>query len=179
MQNKNTVKQNIAAYLLALLGFFSVIGVDQLTKYYVSENLLLGETRGFLKGVIDIVYIHNRGSAWGMFSGYTYLLITLTALVMVFCVFLFIKYGKNNKLMLWALTLALAGGIGNLIDRVARDGNVVDFLHFTFWPSFPVFNVADCSIVAGAGLIIIFFVLDAVKETKNKNGSTDTENEQN
>ena len=55
-----------------------------------------------------------------------------------------------------------------MTDRVFRDGNVVDFLHFEFFPSFPVFNVADCAIVVGAGLLILYFILDAVKEERLK-----------
>ena len=48
------------------------------------------------------------------------------------------------------------------------DGNVIDFLHFEFFPSFPVFNVADCAIVVGAGLLILYFLIDSVKESKRK-----------
>ena len=70
----------------------------------------------------------------------------------------------KNPLLIWAMTLVLSGGIGNMIDRVFRDGNVVDFLHFTFWPDFPIFNVADCAIVVGAGLLILYFLLDSIKE---------------
>ena len=56
----------------------------------------------------------------------------------------------------------------NMIDRVFRDGNVIDFLHFEFFPSFPVFNVADCAIVVGAGLLILYFLIDSVRESKRK-----------
>ena len=64
--------------------------------------------------------------------------------------------------------LVLSGGVGNMIDRVFRDGNVIDFLHFEFFPSFPVFNVADCAIVVGAGLLILYFLIDSVRESKRK-----------
>ena len=55
-----------------------------------------------------------------------------------------------------------------MIDRIFRGGNVVDFLHFEFFPSFPVFNVADCAVVVGAGLLILYFILDTIKEEKQK-----------
>ena len=55
-----------------------------------------------------------------------------------------------------------------MLDRVFRQGNVVDFLHFEFFPSFPVFNIADCAIVVGAGLLILYFIIDAVQEEKQK-----------
>ena len=70
--------------------------------------------------------------------------------------------------MLSGLSLVVSGGIGNLIDRIFRNGKVIDFLHFEFWPSFPVFNVADCAIVVGVGLLILYFVIDTVNEYKSK-----------
>ena len=70
--------------------------------------------------------------------------------------------------MFWAIILVLCGGVGNLIDRIFRGGNVIDFLHFEFWPAFPVFNVADCAIVVGAGLLMLYFFIGLIKEEKQK-----------
>ena len=55
-----------------------------------------------------------------------------------------------------------------MYDRIFRGGEVIDFLHFEFWPTFPVFNIADCAIVIGAGLLILYFILDTIKEFKEK-----------
>ncbi|MEF9969528.1 MAG: signal peptidase II, partial [Ruthenibacterium sp.] len=63
--------------------------------------------------------------------------------------------------------LILAGGIGNLIDRVLN-GVVVDFFEVTFM-NFAVFNVADCFVCVGAALLLLFFVLE---EVKNKKGTS-------
>lgn len=156
------------SYILAVLCGALIILADRLTKYYISVNFVLGESREFINGFINLTYIHNRGGAWGMLYGHTYILIPLTVVIMAVCVFLYIKYGNNSRLLLWAITLVLSGGIGNMIDRVFHGGNVVDFLHFEFFPSFPIFNVADCAIVVGAGLLILYFILDAIKEEKQK-----------
>ena len=78
-----------------------------------------------------------------------------------------LKYGKRNKLLIWAVSLVISGGMGNLIDRIFRGGKVVDFLHFEFFPSFPIFNIADIAVVVGAGLLILYFIIDTVKESKN------------
>lgn len=155
-------------YIISILCGAGILGIDQLTKHYISTNFELGSGRDFIKGLIDIYYIHNRGAAWGMLSGYTWVLLTVTVLVMIGCVIFLIKNGVKSKVLLWAMTFVLSGGIGNLIDRVFRDGNVVDFLHFEFWPDFPVFNIADCAIVVGAGLLILYFVLDTVREYREK-----------
>lgn len=156
------------SYILAVLCGALIILADRLTKYYISVNFVLGESREFINGFINLTYIHNRGGAWGMLYGHTYILIPLTVVIMAVCVFLYIKYGNKSRLLLWAITFVLSGGIGNMIDRVFHGGNVVDFLHFEFFPSFPIFNVADCAIVIGAGLLILYFILDAIKEEKQK-----------
>lgn len=155
-------------YIVALVTGLAVLGLDQLTKYLIVKNFALGEGTDFIKGIIDIHYIHNRGAAWGMLSGKTWLLVGFTVIVMAVCVLLLVKSCKGSKLMLMSMSLVISGGLGNLIDRVFRDGNVVDFLHFEFWPDFPVFNVADCAIVIGAGLLILYFILETVKEFKTK-----------
>lgn len=156
------------SYILAVLCGALLILADQLTKYYISANFLLGESRGFINGFINLTYIHNRGGAWGLLYGHTLILVPITVVIMALCIFLYVKYGKKNRLLLWAISLVLSGGIGNMIDRIFRGGNVVDFLHFEFFPSFPVFNVADCAVVVGAGLLILYFILDTIKEEKQK-----------
>ncbi len=156
------------SYILAVISAVLLLGADQLTKYLISTRFELEESRVFLKGFIEFLYIQNRGSAWGLLYGKTFLLVFITVIVMAVCIILYKKYGKKNKLLFWAIMLVLSGGIGNMIDRVFRDGNVIDFLHFEFFPSFPVFNVADCAIVVGAGLLILYFLIDSVKESKQK-----------
>ena len=134
----------------------------------IISNFSLGQSADFIKGLIDIVYIHNEGAAWGMLSGKTWILVAFTTVAMTFCGYLLWKYGRDNKLMLTGLSLVVSGGIGNLIDRIFRNGKVIDFLHFEFWPEFPVFNVADCAIVVGVGFLMLYFVIDTINEYKSK-----------
>lgn len=155
------------SYILAVVSAVLFLIADQISKKYISANFLLGESKEFLNGFIDLVYIHNRGGAWGIMQGKTWILLAVTFVMLVVCVLILIKLGKN-KLLFWAVSLVLSGGIGNMIDRIFNDGNVVDFLHFEFWPTFPVFNIADCAVVLGAGLLILYFIIDTVKE-KQKN----------
>ena len=63
----------------------------------------------------------------------------------------------RHPLGLAACFLVIAGGVGNILDRV-RLGYVVDMFHFEFWPSYPVFNVADICIVCGAVLGVIYYL---------------------
>lgn len=167
MKNKNNTPCLLGKVLAIVCGILW-LGIDQFTKYVVTQNFTLGERKEFLNGFLDFVYIHNRGAAWGIFTNKTWFLVVLTAVVMAICIVVLIKFA-NNKLLFWAITLVISGGIGNMLDRILRNGNVVDFLHFEFWPTFPVFNIADCAIVLGAGLLILYFVIDTAKDLKNKN----------
>ncbi len=156
------------SYILASIVGVLVLAADQFTKFYISNNFEIAKSYDFLPGLLDITYIHNDGGAWGMLGGYTWALVSITIVIMLVCVTLLLKYGVKDKLMFWAIVLVLAGGVGNMIDRVFRGGNVIDFLHFEFWPSFPVFNVADCAIVIGAGLLLLYFFKGLLDEEKQK-----------
>ena len=158
----------MVSFIVAVLGGLAILVIDQLTKYFIISNFSLGQSADFIKGLIDIVYIHNEGAAWGMLSGKTWILVAFTTVAMGFCGYLLWKYGRENKLMLTGLSLVVSGGIGNLIDRIFRNGKVIDFLHFEFWPEFPVFNVADCAIVVGVGFLMLYFVMDTINEYKSK-----------
>lgn len=156
------------SFILAIASGLAVLGIDQFTKYFISTNYEMHVSHDFIPYILDITYIRNGGGAWGMLNGYTWMLLSVTIIIMLICICLLIKMGFENKLMFWAICLVLGGGIGNMIDRVFRGGEVVDFLHFTFWPQFPVFNVADIAIVIGAGLLVLYFIISTVNESKNK-----------
>ncbi len=156
------------SYILAIITGLAVIAADQYTKTLVATTLELGKTTDFINGLLDFTYIHNTGGAWGMLSGYTWLLISVTIIIMLVCIALLMKYGFKNKLMFWAIVLVLSGGLGNMIDRIFKGGEVTDFLHFSFWPSFPVFNVADIAIVVGAGLLILYFALGMIRDNRER-----------
>ena len=141
------------------------MGADQLTKYLVAQHFVMGESYEFLPGFLGLTYIHNTGGAWGMLGGYTWLLLSVTIVVMLVCIALLLKCGVKDKLLFWAITLVLSGGLGNMIDRIFRNGNVIDFLNFQFI-TFPVFNIADCAVVLGACLLLLHYFVDMIKESR-------------
>lgn len=161
------------SYILAVVTSVAILAADQFTKYlipkyYETQGLMMGESTRFIPKVLDITYIHNDGAAWGMLGGYTWLLLSVTIVVMLAVIALLLKWGLRDKVIFWSAMLILSGGIGNMIDRIFRGGNVIDFLHFEFWPTFPVFNVADCAIVVGAGLILLSLFKSILDEQKQK-----------
>lgn len=156
------------SYILAIVTAAIVLAADQLSKYFVAQNFDIYNTHyNVIPGILNVTYIHNDGAAWGMFGGYTWLLISITIVVMLAGIALLLKWGLRDKLIFWAAALILSGGLGNMIDRIFNDGLVVDFLEFAFI-DFPVFNIADCAIVIGAGLIMLSLVKSIVDEKKQK-----------
>ncbi|MCQ2455109.1 MAG: signal peptidase II [Clostridia bacterium] len=154
------------SYILAIITGILFLGADRFTKA-VFKPLMFSEPKPFIKGIIDITVIPNRGGAWGVLSGKTFVLLGFTLVIMALLIVFLAKYAEKSKLMFWAVCLIISGGIGNMIDRISA-GEVVDFLHFEFWPDFPVFNVADCAVCIGAGLLCLYFIIDSVKEIKEK-----------
>lgn len=165
------------SYILALVVGLLVIAADQISKMIVASNMELGgKSVGFIDGFIEFTYIHNEGGAWGLLSGKTWILISVTVIAMLVCLALLFRHGTRSKLMFWAVTLILSGGIGNMIDRVFRGGKVIDFLNFQFI-DFPVFNIADIAVCVGTGLLFLYFIVDTIKDLKaRKKGVSEKEN---
>lgn len=95
-----------------------------------------------------IHHVTNRGAAWGVGSSWqTLLLVLRIAVVVSLALYVFFSLKAADKR--YALTLVVAGGLGNIIDYFIY-GHVVDMFHFIFWGySYPVFNIADISIFFG------------------------------
>ena len=120
------------SYILAVLSGVAFFIADRYTKDLVSSTFILSETKDFIPGFIDFTYINNRGGAWGMLSGYTWLLVSVTVIIMLVCIALLLKMGFKDKLMFLSISLILFGVLGNMYDRLLNEGNVVDFIHLSF-----------------------------------------------
>lgn len=153
-------------YVIAGLLTAIIIAGDQITKALVISHLTLGtEVKSVIPGVINFVYVQNEGGAWGFLENNTWLLIGLTVVVMLICMTLLVKKGITDKVFFFGIVCIMSGGIGNLLDRIFRK-YVVDFIQFAFFTSFPVFNIADMAICVGAGLLILYFIIDFAKDRK-------------
>ena len=141
---------------------------DRLVKYLVAENFELYYTTPIIKGLLEFCYLHNDGAAMGMLSGNLFFLIALP-IVMIIAIFVVEFSGKiTSPLIVWALSLVVGGGIGNLIDRI-KFGYVVDFVRFPVsWFNYS-FNIADCAVTVGAAMLIIYLITDIFR-SKKKDG---------
>lgn len=155
--------------IIALGGSALLIALDQFFKYLAVIYLYPIETKPIWKGVFQLTYIENPGAAFGIFAGKTFLLVGLTGLIILLLIILTALGKFKHPLLLTSISLVIGGGIGNLIDRIIS-GYVIDYFHFTLF-EFPVFNFADCCVVIGTGLLIVYFLFfdknsDVKKEKK-------------
>lgn len=139
-----------------------LIGLDQIVKYWVVENISLGEVQDFIPGILSLTHIRNTGGAWSILEGQMWFFYIITVVAVVAAVCFLVKNLKGSKWMTIGISLVLAGAVGNFIDRI-RLGYVVDMFRTEFM-SFPIFNVADCALVIGAILIFIEFILEERRE---------------
>ncbi len=129
--------------------------LDQGTKILVERTMYYGESRPVIDGFFNITYVTNKGAAWGMFSGYGWLLLGIGIAVLVAAI-VFLRYLTEGYIERYAAIFTIAAGvIGNSIDRMWR-GEVVDFfdVYFRNW-HWPVFNIADCAICIGVGIFLL------------------------
>lgn len=156
-----------------------LLAADQVVKLWVVNNLELFETRPFLPGFLELKYVQNTGGGWSVLSEHTWFLSLMTILIVIAVAWLMLRRIVRHPLGMFACTLILAGGLGNLVDRL-RLGYVVDMFNFQFI-NFPVFNVADMCIVCGMilGAIYYLFLYDKVdapgKEADHGDHSPDSE----
>lgn len=140
--------------LSALVGL-AALNLDQLVKNYVSLRIPLGESRPLLPGLVELRTLHNYGAAWSAFSGMRWMLTAATSAIVLFLLSLLLRGRVRHPVGVLAGCLVIAGGLGNIFDRI-RLGYVVDMFCFQFI-DFPIFNVADICIDAGVVLGVIYY----------------------
>ena len=147
------VKMLVADAVIAVV----LLVFDQFTKYLAIEKLKGNAPYVLIEGVLELDYLENRGSAFGMFQNQKVFLLLVGIVFMLFLLILLWKLPEQKKFCIMHILLAviIAGGVGNMIDRF-RFSFVVDFISFVLI-NYPIFNVADIYVVlATIGLFIVF-----------------------
>lgn len=142
-----------------------VILLDQLVKIIVKLKLPLYESKQILGELVMLTHVQNTGAAFSIslgspeFNRVFFIIMTVLAVVFV----LYMIYRSTTKLQRIALSLVIGGAIGNVIDRILF-GYVTDFVDVDFpniiMQRWPVFNVADSSIVIAMGLLILDAIIN-------------------
>lgn len=151
-------KNNKFMLLIDLLVMLSLLAFDQYTKYLAIVQLKDQPAIVLWKDVLELQYLENRGSAFGMLQNQKIFILFVGFVFMAVILFFLIKLPKTRKYYVThvALSAIIAGGLGNMIDRFRFD-YVVDFISFVLI-NFPIFNVADCYIVVFTILLFFLFL---------------------
>ena len=165
--------------LYAIIAAIILIG-DQWLKYWVTVNITLSTgDAALIPGVVKLVNIHNSGAAFGFLSNTEYarwLFLGIAALFIIVIVVVLAKHLFKSRFANWCAVLALAGAVGNCIDR-ALYGYVVDMFKVEFM-DFAVFNIADIFLVVACIAFVIYLIVDIFKGGKDEDDEDDEPEEE-
>ena len=171
MKKENKIKYLIFALILII--------IDQTSKFWIASNIPLYEIKyDFFNGILRIIHVQNPGVLFSIGNNLPTLIriiaFIILPIIILFFVLRFILFDKSlTNLQRWALSGILAGGIGNIIDRIFRPNGVIDFIDIKFYGLFgldrwPTFNFADsCGVVFG---IVLFVTLIFDNKKRRENG---------
>jgi len=154
----STRRRILLKWLLFVFGVGFALSLDLVTKQIAERELVLGE----MHKVLPFLYLQrtaNSGVAFGLLGGKGPVIIAANVLAML--VVLGYVYIERRPL-LGGISggLIVGGSLGNLVQRIAGDGHVTDFLKFPHWPNY---NLADVFIFVGIGLIFLGLALESVR----------------
>lgn len=160
MTNSDRSTRKATRGLLLIIIALVVVSLDQLTKYLVRAHMELGQSIP-REGIFRLTYITNTGGAFGILANQAFLL-AVAAIIGVSVFLFYLRYiPLESTLLKVGLGLAFGGAVGNLVDRLRFGGKVTDFIDIGAWP---VFNVADMSLVVGTILIACYLLFFAPKK---------------
>ena len=148
------------AIVIKLVLVAVLVAADQGIKLWASASLQPVKAMPLIPGIVELRFVLNDGMAFSMLSGKQTFLIVVTSIALLVVAYLLLSNKMFGKIGNVGLLLVLAGGIGNLIDRVLN-GVVVDYINLLFM-RFAVFNFADICVSVGVGLLILDVLLDSV-----------------
>jgi signal peptidase II len=169
---KQTKKKQIHNYLLLVAIATLIVCIDQWTKHLVRTKLAFSEMWSpweWLEPYARIVHWDNSGAAFGMLQGYGGVFTILAIIVAIGILYYYPRLDPNDWPMRIVLGMQLGGALGNLVDRLTREGRVTDFISIG---NFPVFNVADSSITVGTILLISLIWYRDLKERRVESEKT-------
>lgn len=138
--------------MLTIIVISLVIIIDQCTKYMVRINFEQGETLPIISDILHLTYVRNLGAAFSMFENIKVVTIIIPLFILLIAITaLFFFYKRISRFSRISISLVIAGGMSNLIDRIIL-GYVTDMIDFRI---FPVFNIADISVCVGCVLLIV------------------------
>lgn len=169
MQNEisNSGGTRIKAVITLLIIGSVIFIADQFTKRLVVNNLDLHESWApipALGRIFRFTHITNSGAAFGLFENMGNVFMIVAIIVALAIVYYITVYPSLPMIVLLSLGLQLGGALGNMFDRIQYDSGVVDFVDIGFWP---IFNIADASIVSGV-ILLAFWLWQEEEKLQQK-----------
>lgn len=142
-----------------------LIAIDQIIKAVI-VNIINKLSLNIIPNVLKLSYVENTGAAWGILN--TRICLILLDALIIFAIIKIATKAKNelDNITKLGMSFILAGGIGNLIDRIFR-GYVIDYIDITQLLDYPVFNFADICIVVGVILVFVKIIINTLKKQEN------------
>lgn len=145
-----------------------IILVEQLMKFCIFNTIKIGNSINFIGTIIRLTNVKNTGGAFSIGKNDTNLIILVNSVIIIIFLIYFLKnYNKIKNVIKIAITLIMAGGISNLIDRI-KFGYVIDYIDINNLIKYPIFNVEDILIVIGIILMIICILRESIKKQENE-----------
>lgn len=134
----------------------ALILADQLSKLLVVKTIPVNDSAVVIPGFFSLSHVRNTGAAFGMLSDQRWIFMLFTSIVLVAAIVTLCTGKVKNRWGIFALSLIIGGGVGNMIDRIFL-GEVIDFFAFNFWGyQFAVFNVADIFVCCGTVILALY-----------------------
>ena len=158
------IKQKNKKIICGVIIIIVLLAIDQITKQIISVNNI---DATIIPNMLTIQTIHNKGGAFGVAQGNIVMFIVTNLVVLGLIIrFIYLQKDFMDKITLYTLCVILAGGFGNLIDRIIR-GYVIDFINVFPKLNLPIFNIADIYITIGWTCLALIFATYTYKEIKN------------
>ena len=171
------IAHNYRKLLIPLILTGCVIAADQITKMIVSSNFPFARPVEIIGDLLRFTYVKNPAVAFSLGRSLSsdvqrYLFFILPFLVLAGLTIYYFTSPDITLPQRWTFAAILGGGSSNLLDRLIRTGGVVDFIDIKFFGIFglqrwPIFNVADSTVVV-AGLLLIITLLKEELGSRSK-----------
>lgn len=164
------------AYVFEILFAVAAIAVDLVSKAAAFDILedVPGGSVAVAEGIFSLTMTRNYGASFGVFSGKTTLLSAITGIGIALVLVVLIVRPKAPKILRYSLIMIFAGGLGNLVDRIAF-GYVRDFIDYTFLETFfgidfAIGNIADIFVMIAMGMLIVYMIFGYKEGDLSKGG---------
>ena len=154
----------------------AAIAVDLVSKAAAFDILedVPGGSVAVAEGIFSLTMTRNYGASFGVFSGKTTLLSAITGIGIALVLVVLIVRPKAPKILRYSLIMIFAGGLGNLVDRIAF-GYVRDFIDYTFLETFfgidfAIGNIADIFVMIAMGMLIVYMIFGYKEGDLSKGG---------